>query len=164
MQKEDSELVERSLSGDQKAFLQLFEKYKSLVGGIAFANLHNKQQLDDAIQETFTRAWANLEKLKEPSKFSSWLHGITRWVCMEMKRDNPHKTIGDNPIETKKAGNPDILEAVWKLPLEYREAIILFYIEERSYKEIAELLNVSAATINFRLTQARKMLRDLLKT
>ncbi len=161
---DDAQLVRLSLHGDDKAFGVLFERYKLLVASVAYANLGNKQEIEDVIQETFARAWENLGKLRDVSKFSSWLYGIARWVSMEKRRERHPSTLENPDAITSKEPKPDILQALNQLPLEYREAIVLFYIEQKSYNEIAKMLDVSSATVNFRLTKARHLLRSILKS
>jgi RNA polymerase sigma-70 factor (ECF subfamily) len=159
---DDAQLVQRTLQGDRQAFAVLFEKYKALVASVGYANLGTSTQLEDIIQETFTRAWENLAKLRDHSKFSSWLYGIARWVSIEKKMERPVASLENRDIASVKSEKPSILDALDQLPVEYREAIVLFYFDRRSYREMAELLGVSSATINFRLTKARQLLRDSL--
>ena len=161
----DAELVADALSGRREAFDTLARNYSRLVASIAMARLGRPGELEDVLQEVFTRAWVGLARLSDASKFSSWLYGITKWVCAEKIRDRRSLPV---PLEDEERfafpepdeRRADLLHAVEKLPEIYRETLMMLYFEEMSYEEIAGALGISKAAVNFRLTKARAMLRQ----
>jgi RNA polymerase sigma factor (sigma-70 family) len=172
---EDAELVARARNGRRDAFEALVGRYSRLVAGVAAARLGRPSELEDVMQETFTRAWANLSRLRDPSRFSSWLYGIAKWVCSEKAhdrdrdrdRDRHHASMNGESVAVPCAPEASerkeiVLQAVEALPEPYRETLLLFYFEESSYEELARALGVTKAAINFRLTRARAMLRQKL--
>ncbi len=78
---DDSTLVQQSLNGNTDAFGALVKKYQSAAYGLAFHIVKNFADAQDLAQESFIEAYKNLEKLRDKSKFASWLKGITANVC-----------------------------------------------------------------------------------
>jgi RNA polymerase sigma-70 factor (ECF subfamily) len=161
----DAELVGEALAGRQGSFEALARKYARLVASIAMARLGRPQELDDVLQEVFMRAWANLATLKDRAKFSSWVYGITKWVCSERIQERKPLPLPEEqpfafePSPEAEDRRAEVLHAVEKLPEIYRETIALLYFEELSYEDISRTLGISKAAVNFRLTRARAMLR-----
>ncbi|MBI4244439.1 MAG: sigma-70 family RNA polymerase sigma factor [Planctomycetes bacterium] len=172
---EDEKLVELSLKGERNAFDELVRKYSKLVASVAFSKIGKMQEIEDILQETFMRAWTNLKTLRDMSKFSSWLYGITYWVCREkinqkskgfVSLDGEDSTFSPPVPETKDEQNLNqqiILNAMGKLPGIYREVIILNYFEKQSYEEMSKQLGITKAGINFRLTKGRSLLKKYVK-
>ncbi len=159
------ELVRGAQRGDRRAFEALARQTARLVGSIALSRLGRPDEIDDVLQEVFTRAWANLDRLREPSKFSSWIYGIAKWVCSERLAERARAASGSSfEFERASGAEPDerreeLLQAVEELPEIYRETLMMLYFEERSYAEIAAALGITRAAVNFRLTKARSLLR-----
>ncbi|MDP1589359.1 MAG: RNA polymerase sigma factor, partial [Prosthecobacter sp.] len=77
---DDAQLVERSLSGDAKAFGSIVERHQSLVCGLAYSACGNVHVSEDLAQETFITAWQQLRTLREKTNLRGWLCGIARNV------------------------------------------------------------------------------------
>jgi RNA polymerase sigma-70 factor (ECF subfamily) len=121
-----------------------------------------------------------LHSLLEPEKFGPWLRGIAKRVCLDWIKTRPRaavpfSTLGKNEQVVDHVSTPgmespmerqeeerELHDAVAALPEECREVLLLYYYQDVTYKDLAELLNVSSATINARLTRARALLRDRL--
>jgi len=176
MAEDDRELVERARGGDEKAFGALVEEYKGIVVAAAYSVTGDPEAARDIAQETFLDAYRILGTLRAPEKFGSWVWGIARrkaiyWVRKERRRSSARLS-GDpeggpsvDPadglvLEEKKRA---VLDAVWKLPKRYREVVVLRYIDEKPYDQIARILGLSPATVDKRLFRARVKLRTLLR-
>ncbi len=173
MQPDDVRRVELARSGDRGALERLLID-RGCVAAAAIASCARRgSDTEDLLQETFLRAVRGIAALRDASKFDSWLYGIGRRVALE---GHQRPTAAHLP-ETLAAREPQIgsredpeskmrrlREALEALPGEHRETLTLFYQGERSYEEIANLLGVTRAAVNQRLTRARAILRDSLGT
>jgi RNA polymerase sigma-70 factor (ECF subfamily) len=139
----DAELVRRSLAGDRSAFGELAERYARPIAALTYALVRDREKARDMAQEALLEAYEALRNLREPAKFGGWLSGIARRRCIYAIRR-------------------ELLAALGGLGRRYREVLVLRHFEGRSYAEIAELLAVSVATVEKRLTRARTRLRELL--
>lgn len=131
----------------------------------------NTQLAEDISQETFFRAWRGLDKLQDPKAIKSWLFTIAR---RELARHfEKNKTIMESLDEIHLAAfgdadpalDPDVFslrQALSRLPLPYREPLVLQVIAGYSGNEIAEILQVQVNTVMTRLFRARKLLAQAL--
>ena len=129
------------------------------------------------------RGFRDLHTLKAPEKFGAWLRGIAHRVCLDWFKSKQRSQVpfsglaGEGRPGEFLAGGDDVGAAVDQmdevnrlmaeietLSEKHREALMLFYYGEMSYRDMAELLGVSAATINARLSEARELLRERLGT
>lgn len=176
----DGELVRAALAGDPAAYEPLVLRWAGRVLAVCHARVGRADVAEELAQETLFRGFKALGSLTEPEKFGHWLCGIATRVCLDhlkSKRSRatvPMSALGDEvsfddfPDEqTPDAGDPELNEELRKLmaevnrlPPKHREAVMLYYYQDCTYEELARTLNVSAATINARLTQARQMLRQ----
>jgi RNA polymerase sigma-70 factor (ECF subfamily) len=135
----------------------------------------------DLAQETLLRGFRDLVTLKSPEKFGAWLRGIAQRVCLDWLKSKERSQVlftrlgDDRHLQVLLAGSDDVaavvdqadevgrlMAEVESLSDNHREALMLFYYGEMSYRDMAELLGVSTATINARLTEARGLLRERL--
>lgn len=161
---------------DPVGFEFLVRKYRREAFFHARLFLGNTEDAVDACQESFARAFAAIPRLKRLDAFYPWFYRILKNCCLNMIRRK--KTAGKYRAEMKRedhAGveetNPSlILEKkeehviVWKvleaLNPEFREILVMKYIQGKRYNEIAELLNIPRGTVMSRLYHARKVFRD----
>jgi len=157
------ELVERAAS-DLETFGELVERYRGSVCRQCFSFVRDRHHAEDLAQETFVRAYLKLDQLREPMFFANWLRKIASNVCREFVRrparlEQTWETIPEEPVE------PDVSfdglgERLSGLPEETRLCAELFYGEQLSYSEIAEVMGISAAAVRNRLHRAKAMLRE----
>jgi RNA polymerase sigma factor (sigma-70 family) len=138
----------------------------------------NEHDAEDIVQDAFLRAFKFFESFRGGNS-RSWLFSILRntaYTWLEKNRRHEVGTISDEAIESiqdgapnpealllQETGHQEIMEAIAELPVEFREAIILRELEEMSYKEIADVMNVPLGTVMSRLARARRQLQDLLR-
>jgi len=173
----DAELVRRSLNGDRAAFGELAEHYARQVAAVTYAMVQDREKARDLAQESFLQAYEALRSLREAARFGAWLVGIARRRCIyhirrERRRARALAARAEVPREEplgpagRMARSDDegrLLEALGTLGRRYREVLVLRHFEGKSYAEIAELLEISVATVEKRLTRARNKLREILK-
>ncbi len=160
---EDRELVARASRGDAAAFSQLVRAHSDLVYRVALRIL-GADDAQDASQEVWIRVWRNLENFRGQSKFGTWLYRITTNTCLsayrkESRRESrelweefpqlPESRGGDADPEAAAANQDrreEIGEALQHVRREHRAAMVLRHMEDLSYAEIAEVLEVPSGT------------------
>ena len=178
----DGDLVHQTLSGRSGAYEELVRRWAARITALCHAKVGRSGMAEDLAQETLLRAYRSLRSLAEPEKFGAWLYGIALRTCMDWlkAKERSQVTFSDlgpdrrpeeflcsqprfNEPELDRAEElQKLMSEVETLPEEYREVLMLFYYQEMKYRDIAEVLGVSAATVNARLTKARAILRERL--
>lgn len=173
----DEEIVQRVLEGDKEAFGMLFDRYYNLVYRLTLMKLGDKDMALDATQESFLRGYENLDRLRDASSFASWMAGIARNLCRNLRRDKGREPVSldylaEEGIEPPDSGHPSVFnpeqtnavkKALLMLHEKYREALELRYAEDYSCKKIAAFLNLSLSAVKSRLFHARKSIKKHLK-
>jgi RNA polymerase sigma-70 factor (ECF subfamily) len=179
----DDVLIQSALAGDEAAFGVLMERYVDLVFSVVVGIVRDETDAADVTQEAFVRAFRALPRFRGDSKFSSWLYRIavnrSLTFLKKRKRRGTSVDIGLGPhieaaaVDRAPHGDPEKLvldsefrrlvrAAVGELPPRYRAAVTLFYIEERSYKEVARTLGIPMGTLKTHLHRARALLKEIL--
>jgi RNA polymerase sigma-70 factor (ECF subfamily) len=154
-----------------EAFELVLAQYQNKVFRLAYSMLGNRALAEDAAQEIFVRIWRSLPGYRGLASVSTWIYAIARNTCLTaLKSSAVRRTISlDEPhvraaAETRIAGHheaapgPDLPYLVSQLPEKYRQVIMLFYMEERSYEEVARLLDLPMGTVKTYLHRAKKEL------
>jgi RNA polymerase sigma-70 factor (ECF subfamily) len=185
---EDLELVAACIEGDLDSFEFLVSKYQKRMLNIAFRMLGSYEDACDIVQDAFVAAYRGLKKFERRSSFSTWLHTIVinhaRNRLKQLKLKKQREFSINTPVMTENGnigieiatGEPSVLERIEKknvhdkvqecierLDSEFREVIILRDIQEFSYDEIREILQIPGGTVKSRLSRAREAVRDCLK-
>lgn len=181
---DDAVLIHQTLSGDDRAFEILVGRYQSAVFGWIRQTLPYTEQEEDLAQEVFIQVYFNLDTLREPSKFTSWLRQIARNVCISwLRRQKPfvsyEKLISDNQtreqIEMRSSQTvltpeeqllahetfANLENYICYLSEVHQEIIRLYYFEGLTYQEISEMLHLSESAIKSRLHRAREKLKGV---
>jgi RNA polymerase sigma-70 factor (ECF subfamily) len=172
----DGELVQRAKTGEALALAELMNRWAPKALALCHVHAH-RQAAADLAQESLLRAIRNLSQLKSPEYFGSWLRGIVKRVCLDWVNSKRRSMIpfssldqGTYDVSTTTDRHDheqdqqvtDLQEACAELPEECRETLQLYYSSKMTYQELGDILEVSAATINARLTRARTLLRERL--
>ena len=175
----DAELVRRALRGDRDAYGALVERYQGAAVAFAFAVVRDFHLAEDVAQEAFVRAYEALHTLRKPAHFGGWLRSIVRRTATDFLRRH-HWTAsveelresGFDPADS--SSDPAsavalselhriVLAVLAEMREDYREIIVLRHIEQRSYKEIADLLGMSVGAVGEKLSRVREILRRKLR-
>jgi RNA polymerase sigma-70 factor (ECF subfamily) len=148
------------------AFEALLAAYQDKVFRLAYSMLGDRAQAEDAAQESFLRIWKSMDRFRGDSTLSTWIFSITRNVCLTAISKRRQST----SIEKAEQGKPDppdrqrdVLRLVGQLPDHYRQVVMLFYMEDRSYEEVARLLDLPVGTVKTHLHRARQQLAIMMK-
>lgn len=168
-------LVAQAQRNDTAAFSTLIRRFERTALAIAYAQLGDADLASDAVQEAFLRAWQRLSSLQDPARFAPWLCGIVRNQAIDQQRKRKttlteidvaaegHSAVGD-PSEAldRDDRRRHIVAALETLDEVSRCVIALKYFEGLGSREIGELLGLSTAAIDMRLSRARQDLRHRL--
>ena len=171
-------LVQRAQQGkDADAFAALIGQYERTALAVAYATTGNSTLASDVVQEAFLRAWQRLDDLKDPQRFGAWLGRIVRNLASDAIRRGPRPAESlDETLAVPATGrNADphaatqqrevchrIDDALKGLDELTRTAVVLRYYQDLSSKQIGELLDLSPAAVDMRLSRARAQLREVL--
>ncbi len=183
----DRNLVVKCQSGDKQAFELLAKRYYQKAFGMAIYWIHNREAALDISQEAFVRIYRNINRFHPERSFSAWMYTIIKNLCRNYsQRQQKRWTVFSDHISPNEQGQSDAAEIfsaleyedetvernerhklIWnalnKLPEADREVIILKDMEEFSYKEISETLEIPLGSVMSRLYYARKKLASLVK-
>ena len=173
MSDSDAALVARTLAGDLEAYAALVSRYRDAFGRYAVHMLGNREDAQEAMQDSFVRAYRALASCREPERFGAWLFRIVVNRCRTVRRrlQRQRRFDGDLPDDVPSNGaRPDAFEwreeigrALARLRPHYREAFLLRYVEELDYGEMARLTGVKEPALRMRVKRASDQLRDLLR-
>ena len=162
----ETDLIEAAVSGDIESFGVLCQSYYSAIAAISYSILGDHQLAEDSAQETFARALVNLKKLKNEAKFAQWLAAICRNVAKDMLSERNKIPKNEALSRTKQKTNEShvqINSAIENLPSSMKELVVLRYYDGLSYEKISNVLGISKASINGRLTRAKRKMESYLK-
>lgn len=182
---EDLRLIERVLSGDRQAFGALVRSHERRVFRVTLAVLGQVEDAEDAMQETFIKAYRHLNQFRRESRFTTWLTRIAVNEALQKRQARKeHVSLDESPASQNQefprrfepwAADPEKLytkqelrelveKAICSLAAIYREALILCDVEGMSAKEAADVLEVNLPALKSRLLRARLMMREALCT
>jgi len=181
----DEELMVLVQDSDESAFEQLVLRYQHPLASFISRYVGHGGHVQDLLQETFIRVWRHRENYKTVAKFSTWVYTIAgnlaktelrRW---KVRRTVPIRTGGESPEDeavdiVDEEAVPDdytrreeiqrvVQREIQILPEVYRAAVILRDLEEKSYEEISEILNVPVGTVKSRVNRGRERLQKRLR-
>lgn len=164
----ETKLVEDAVSGDIESFGKLCQRYYAAMTAIGYSILADHQLAEDAAQECFARALVRLRTLRNKAKFATWLAAICRNVAFDMVATKGRYVNSDDLSQTPDSDNRDessqmIRHAIEQLPASAKELIVLRYYNNLSYEQISDVLGISKATINGRLTRAKRRVEKYLR-
>lgn len=161
---------ELARNGDSEAFKILVETVKIKLYKTGMAILKNDDDTCDAIQETLLSAYKNLNSLKDPKYFSTWIIRILINKCYDIIEKNKKVVAINQKMEVENTGyyqfyaSESILENVLnRIDTDLRTVTVLYYYDELSISEIAESLNIPEGTVKSRLSRARNTVFEILK-
>jgi len=183
--REDDQLVKRAIGGDEQAYRELVDKYERALYFHILKMIKDKEQVEDLVQETFVKAFDNLKSYSTNYAFSTWLYRIATNHTIDYLRKKKLQTMSiDEPVKTKEGDMrmqlPDesaetdrkiirkqrqnmVREAIKDLPPKYRRVIEMRHMEEKSYQEIADILDLPLGTVKAHIFRARELLYKSLK-
>lgn len=152
----------------QERLSYMVEQYQLTILKVCYVYLRNLEDAKDAVQETFLKAYNNLDSFRGECSEKSWLIRIARNICLDMRKSAWYRRV-DKRIRLEdlpEAHQPDASEdeqqltyAIMRLPSKLKDAVILYYYQDLPMKEVAEILNITQPSVSNRLSRARKKLK-----
>lgn len=175
----DQELVERSVSGDTRAYEHLVVRYQRLVYRILWSRGGDPQDIEDMAQETFMRAWERLHTFDPAQPFKAWIARVATNLAIDHYRARSRRPVlvelPEEEMASLQAGDVDpalvaqslddqrgLLHALQQVPPLYREALVLRFVEDLPYDEIATALDLPLGSVKTRIFRGRELLKQRL--
>lgn len=172
---DERDIVRRARQGDQAAFGILVETYQTQVYRLA-VRMCGEVWADDVAQEALVAAWRALPRFRGECRFSTWLYRLTTNAAIDLLRREKHRggddtenwpELPDDSLSPQERAEQTetqtaVRRAMARLSPEHREILLLRYMEELDYGEIAGALAVSVGTVKSRINRAKGRLRELL--
>lgn len=173
----DSELIEAVAAGDEGAFASLLGRRGPLVSAFVHRRCSGRMDAEEIVNDVWVACWRNASTFRYEGSVRTWLLGIARHQVMARYRAQsrrPHLVeLSDPPPATDPGpldqvmtseGTAELVTAIRSLSPKLYETVMLAWVEELPYVEIAEILGVPQGTVKSRVSLARSQLRDVLAT
>ncbi len=177
----DKEIIEKYLSGDVESFELLIRKYEEGIYRYCFRFTGNYEDAQDMAQQTFIKVFENIEKVDLENSLKSWIYTIATNLCRTLYRKKKEVNFSElEGSETEDEGSSEnyfkdesidvqkeveqkelkenLKNILDKMPEKYRAVLNLYYIEEFSYEEIAEMIEIPINTVRTHLKRAKDKL------
>jgi RNA polymerase sigma-70 factor (ECF subfamily) len=171
----DEPILERLRAGrSAEAFEALVAAYRRRVFGVAYAIVGSRAAAEDVAQEVFVKLWKSLDRYDGRARLSTWIYAITRNAAISaLRRDRPSGSLSDAAVlaeaeahaaawDEPRADDAALWRAVAALPAAQRQAVILYYQDERPVEEVAAMLGTPVNTVKTHLHRARARLAAVL--
>src|SRR5579871_114971 len=180
--REDDQLVRRLRACDEAAYEELLARFQQPVYNLAFRLLNDPGDANDVVQEVFLKVFRNVSHFRRQSSLKTWIYRITvneahnqrRWFFRHRSRE---VGMDDEPGQMRTRDVPDserspfdctfdrekhelIEQALTRINPLFREVVVLRDVEDLSYEEIAEVLQISLGTVKSRILRGRESLRQ----
>ncbi len=171
MNHSDTQLVDLSLDGNERAFEALVERHYRSAYGLSYKWCRIKEDAEEITQEVFVKLTRKLKTFNRKSSFKTWLYRIVINTAKDYSRKNAARRSYESEFANDQTGKNDdtpletlqtreIYNAVDRLPAKQKAALMLVMTEGMSHKEAAAVLQCSETTVSWRIHQARKKLRQ----
>lgn len=174
---QDDALLARIAAGDRDAMDALYARYRGALSAYLRLSTSDPGQIEELIQDTMVAAWNGAGRFSGRSSVRSWLFAIARRRAVDTFRRRTWRTVGDDALASlpdpapgpeawaiAQAGEAQLVATIERLSPVHREVLVLVFVHQLSYPEVAEILDIPLGTVKSRLSNARKALRAHLRT
>lgn len=175
----DAQIIERVRKGEINLFTELVQRYQNKLFAYVYKIVNHKEEAEDIIQEVFIKVYKNLNSFEADKKFSSWIYRISHNETINFLKKFKKGTVlyyeGDDYLLKSLKTETNLIKelinleddqklkkALQKLPAKYKEVIILKYLEDKSYEEIALILQKPINTVGTLINRAKSQLKQLI--
>jgi RNA polymerase sigma-70 factor (ECF subfamily) len=173
----DEELIQSILDGETHRYAELVDRYKNLGFSLAMCILHQKEDAEEALQDSFLKAYRYLSSFRKESGFQTWFYKIVYRTCLsrlsvkkipmrglEEGDEEDLNRLNGQPLFDDELAEKNLVQFIQKfsdqLPENYRILYTLFYQNEQTYEEICKITGLPLATVKIRLHRLRTMLKE----
>jgi RNA polymerase sigma-70 factor (ECF subfamily) len=182
-ERSDQELIAATLARETAAFGELVQRYQNRLYGALVHMLGSTEDARDVVQEAFVLAFQKLTTFRGDARFYSWLFRIAMNAAVNFRRKNrslglsidaSKERTGSEPLDLNRDARPEqplelaerqriVRDALAQMTEEFRDALVLADMEELSYEEISQVLQIPIGTVRSRIHRGRAELRDKLR-
>lgn len=169
----DAELIESVLAGQEQAFELLIKRYERPVRATALHVVKDRHLVFDIAQESFLRAYRQLDRLHSPAAFGGWLLRITHRCALDALRrrhnevtldlDESREPAMDGRDGQLEEDKQELLAAVMQLPAAEQQVVMLRYFGDHTVKEVSHIAGRSVGTVTKQLSRAHQRLRHIIE-
>ncbi len=178
-QKTDAEIIARVLNGDKQSYALLVEEYKGPVFNLAYRMTGSREDADDLTQETFIRAYQNLHRFDQSKKFFTWIYTIginlIRNHLKKSVRNVSHLEGAGSHLKypsqecERREGNAlsedrmtRLEQIIMNLPVDSREAILLKFVQDLTFEEVAQVTGDSLSAVKMRIYRGLDKIKQMM--
>ncbi|MBT7553483.1 RNA polymerase sigma factor [bacterium] len=178
-QTKDEEIAQAVQQGQTEFFGLLVTKYEKAMLRYGYKFLSQRQDIEDLVQDVFLKAYTNIQSFDVERKFSSWLYRIAHntFINALKKKDKQPllffdaDTLFPHPIAKEKTDKlidekqikAMLDKCLQQVSIKYREPLVLYYLEELSYQEISDILQIPISTVGVRIKRGKEKIKSLCK-
>ncbi len=162
-------LIQKIKNGDDGAVENFVRKYYPKIFQYCLLHIRDRGDAEDLTQETFLKFFQSFERYQHRGKCSAFLYAIASNACRDYYRKAKEQYVEEIPEraeEDREMGTAeirmDVENAVARLPEELKETAILFFFQGMKQREIAKLMDIKLSLVKYRVTRAKKLLREYL--
>jgi RNA polymerase sigma-70 factor (ECF subfamily) len=152
-------------------FDRFVREHERMVHALAFSYVKDEHAADDVMQEAFLRAYRSVDGMRDPTKVKTWLYTLTRNAAIDHLRSRKHRAVSIEEHEVDVAApqaeeRPELLDKVMKivddLREDYRQIILMRYVDKMAYTAIAEVLGMTVGAVGEKLHRVRALIAERL--
>jgi len=168
----DEDMVEKVRSSDQDLYAVIIKRYEDKLLRYATNLIHDKDRASHIVQDSFIKGFINLNGFNSKKKFSSWIYRIVHNEAMNAvkKYQKEIPILDDFDFESdedtlkeleQKETQAQVEKCLSSIPLIYSEPLSLYYLDEKSYEEIGDILRIPMGTVATRISRAKKLMKKI---
>ena len=153
----------------EKDFLDLINRHKGILHKICYSYSNTQEEYEDLMQEVLLQLWRSKERFKGQSSYSTWMYKVALFTALaQVKRKKPNVVSEIEDYQQKAESSNELTDelevlnlAIKSLP-EADRAVLILYLEEKSYREMSEILGLTESNIGVKLNRIKEKLRKLM--
>ena len=168
----DEEIIKKIRTSDPELYAVIIDRYQKKLIRYAYNLIKNEHKAVDIVQESFIKAFVNLNNFNIEKQFSSWIYRIVHNQAINLAKKYQRETPllenwdfeSDDDIESDFEQNEikeNVEKCLRKISLLYSEPLSLYYIDEKSYEEISDILRIPMGTVATRINRAKKLMKNI---
>ena len=147
---------------DSRAFERLVAEHQKMVYSVALSLCRDAVEAEDVTQEAFLKAFRSMDGMRKPEQKKTWLYSIARFTAIDHVRKRRRMKTGeipDRPAPTAESPSARVMEVIRGLRKAYRDIVLMRYVRELSYSDIARELHTTVGAVGEKLFRVREMIR-----
>lgn len=168
----DEKVVEFTRAKNKEAYIEIINRYQIKLLRYATYILNDEEKATDIVQESFIKAYINLNSFNKKMKFSSWIYRIVHNESINLikkhKKEVPilENIDFDSGIDVEEEYNKKemtgmVRDCLSKIPILYKEPLSLHFLEDKSYNEISDILRIPIGTVGTRINRAKVIMKKI---